>query len=1171
MPAPLTPDRWEKIKVLFEAALEKEPAERQRYLNSSEADEGLREEVARLLGSLDQAGDFLSPAFPNVIYPLSDTSEGSVKPGEMLAARFKLIQFLAKGGMGEVYEAEDVETQERVAIKMVRPELLRDSPALQRFRREVHLAKKVTHPNVCRIFDLFRHHHSTAENDTSPDLIFVSMELLTGETLAEQIRRSGRIAPEESLPLITQIAAGLGAAHRAGVIHRDFKPSNVVLVPNDGSHTLRAVITDFGLALRFGGDGVSTAVDLTAAQGIFGTPAYMAPEQIEGREVTSAVDIYALGLIIYEMVTGLLPFAAETPLSMALQRVREPAPSPRLIVPDLDPLWETVILRCLERDPAKRFANPEAVVRALEGTSVSAPVVHSTRNPRRNLWVPGLAVLIALVAISTAIYRDGFLPPHKVDRADNPASSKLARRSVAVLAFKNLSGQPEKAWLSSALSEWLTTELAAGGKLRTIPEENVARMKMNLSLPDSDSYAAQTLSKIHEELGADAIVLGSFAELGREANGRIRMDLRLQDATNGETIASVTETVPEAQLFDLVSQAGAYLRDKLGVKAITPAEANSLRASLPSNPQAARFYAEGLEKLRVFDALEASGLLEKAISADPDYALAHAALGSAWSSLGYGAKATRETNKAVGLSASLSREDQLSIEGQYRAVAKEWPKTVEIYRTLFGLSQDNIDYGLRLAAAQTSAGQGADALATAESLRKLPPPIGDDARIDLAEAAAADSTGDYRSELEAAKRAGQKGVASGDRLVVARARSLEGSAFRGLGQNEQAIAALHDAIELYGAAGNRGAKPLLTLGSIFAEQADFARAKASFEQALRDAREIGNKTNEAIALTDIAHVQLDQGDLSSAKPLYVKALGIQREVEDKRNAGSTLSNLGRLLFELGDYSEANKTLDESLAIAREVGNQRSAAYVLNFLGELRYAQGNLIESKAKNEESLAIARAIGHKRVIESSLSGIGNVLLAQGEFAAAQKQQEQALEIAREIGEKGSAAQFRLALARILLEKGLPTEAESFIREPAEEFHQEKARSAEAIAQSLLARSLVAQNKLVSARSALASAIASGGTQDFSVRFNVELTDALVHAACGQPAQAETSLRATISRVSALGCAPCEFEAQLALGMIQIASGRTAAGRLRLATLEKDASVKGFLLIAQKAAAASK
>jgi eukaryotic-like serine/threonine-protein kinase len=851
-----------------------------------------------------------------------------------------------------------------------------------------------------------------------------------------------------------------------------------------------------------------------------------------------------------------------------LQRVREPAPSPRLVVPDLDPIWESVILQCLERDPAKRFANPEDVVRALEGISASAPNVRATRNPRRNLWVLPLAVLIALVVISSSIYRGRFFPLRKVDRADNRASSRLARRSVAVLAFKNLSGQPEKAWLSSALSEWLTTELAAGGKLRTIPGENVARMKINLSLPDSDSYGAQTLSKIHEELGTDAIVLGSFAQLGREASGRIRMDLRLQDASSGETIATVTETVPETQLFDLVSQAGAQLRDKLGVKAITPAEANSLRASLPSNPQAARFYAEGLDKLRVFDALEASGLLGKAISTDPDFALAHAALGSAWSSLGYGAKAIREANKAVGLSASLSREDQLSIEGQYRAVAKEWPKTVEIYRTLFGLAQDNIDYGLRLAAAQTSAGQGTDALTTAEALRKLPPPICDDARIDLAEAAAADSTGDYRRELEATKRAGQKGLASGDRLVVARARSLEGSAFRGLGENEQAIAALHDAIGLYGAAGNRGAKPLLTLGSILAEQGDFVRAKASFEQALRDAREIGNKTNEAIALTDIAHVQLDQGDLSSAKPLYVKALGIQREVEDRRNAGSTLSNLGRLLCELGDYSEANKTLGESLAIAREVGNQRSAAYVLNFLGELLYAQGHLTESKARNEESLAIARAIGHKRVIESSLSGIGNVLLAQGEFAAAQKQQEQALEIAREIGEKGSAAQFRLALAKILLEKGLPTEAESFIREPAEVFRQENARSAEAIAQSLLAQSLLAQGKLVGAKSALAFAVASGGTQDFSVRFNVELTDALVRAASGQFPAAETSLRTTMSRVRALGCVPCELEAQLALGMIQMASGRTAAGRSRLAALEKDARAKGFLLIAQKAAA---
>src|SRR6202041_2834791 len=207
-------------------------------------------------------------------------------PGDVLAGRFKVLRFLGRGGMGEVYESEDLEFNERVALKTARVELIQGAHEIERFRREIQLARKVTHPNVCRTFDVFRHGVSSS-GDSRSQILIVSMELLSGETLAQRIRDAGRFQTSEALPLVAQMCAGLGAAHRVGVIHRDFKSSNVMLIKSPASAaggeqpsspTFRAVITDFGLAHAEEVEGGT----LTRLGDIVGTPAYMAPEQIDG-------------------------------------------------------------------------------------------------------------------------------------------------------------------------------------------------------------------------------------------------------------------------------------------------------------------------------------------------------------------------------------------------------------------------------------------------------------------------------------------------------------------------------------------------------------------------------------------------------------------------------------------------------------------------------------------------------------------------------------------------------------------------------------------------------------------------------------------------------------------------------------------------------------------------
>jgi serine/threonine protein kinase/Tol biopolymer transport system component len=291
-------------------------------------------------------------------------------PGQVVAGRFRIVRLLGQGGMGEVYEAIDLELGESVALKTIRSEIAADGHTVSRFRKEIQLARKVTHANVCRVFDIER--HSSPEGD----IVILSMELLRGETLANRLRRLGAMSVDDAGPLVLQMIHGLTAAHRAGVIHRDFKPGNVYL-ERDSEGGTRVVITDFGLAWNAAGIDTGT---LTETGQIVGTLAYMAPEQLRGQEVTFATDVYALGIVMFEMVTGRRPFQGDG-IASAVRRLTEPSPSPVQFAPTLDPRWLTAIVRCLEVDPALRFTSAGEVGECLSGGRTQTPEHGATPLP----------------------------------------------------------------------------------------------------------------------------------------------------------------------------------------------------------------------------------------------------------------------------------------------------------------------------------------------------------------------------------------------------------------------------------------------------------------------------------------------------------------------------------------------------------------------------------------------------------------------------------------------------------------------------------------------------------------------------------------------------------------------------------------------------------------------
>ncbi|HZW05469.1 MAG TPA: tetratricopeptide repeat protein [Candidatus Nitrosotalea sp.] len=819
--------------------------------------------------------------------------------------------------------------------------------------------------------------------------------------------------------------------------------------------------------------------------------------------------------------------------------------------------------------PAQPPPADELVVDAHSRVQLTVKETVITRTSRY-IWL-GLAALVAggLVA-SYASLR------HRAEsRGSGPmatAAPVFARHSVAVLGFRNLSAHPEDAWLSTAFAEMLNTELAAGEKLRLVPSEDVARTRLDLPLSDADTLSKDTLARIRSNLGTDYVILGSYTAVGNAPGKRLRLDLRLQDTAAGETVAEVAATGTEADLFDLASQAGVRLREKLGVNAVSSADAVSVRASLPSSPEAARLYAMGLAKLRVFDTVAARDLLEEAVNADPKYPLAHAALAEALADLGYEPRARQEANKAFQLSGNLTREEKLSVEGHYREINHELDKAIEIYRKLFTLFPDNIDYGLRLASVQDDASKGQDALATLAQVRKIPAPASDDPRIDEMESEAAREIGDFPRSEASARKSAEKSEAMGAKLLVARARHVQCWGAHKIGQQQEAQAACEEARSLFAAAGDLDsvASLLVTWGAVVEEQGDLAAAQSRYEEAIARYKQSGDRGGAAVAYNNLAIVYRHRGNYAQAEAMYKQAIGIAKEIDDNDTLMLAKSNLGELFFHEADMSRALATFQELLAACRELGAKDRTALQLDNVGETLYRQGDLAGAAKALEEARALNTQADEKRQLSNNLVSLGDVLEAEGKLAEARQRRYESLNIRNVLGNKTDIADTRVALAESSLEEGQAVEAEGPVRQSIAELHALHEVEDEAWAYSVLARALLDAGKPADALKAIEGGIPIlAMSQDRNVYLGFSITEARVRAANGDTAKSIQTLRRIRAEAEKHGLFTLAIEARLALGELEMRAGNVVSARSQLTSLENDARAKGFLLVAQKAATA--
>jgi serine/threonine protein kinase/tetratricopeptide (TPR) repeat protein len=1207
----MSPAQRDRVKELYAAALESDTDRRAALLQENAADEVVREEVRRLLAERDDVTGVLSDAVPDDDLPDFNKGYRRFVPGQVLADRFRIVDFIAAGGMGEVYQADDLELKESLALKTIRPEILQYENAVARFKREVHLARKVTHPNICRVFDLFW--HKTARDSGGGGVVFVTMELLRGETLAKRIKRVGRFNEKTALQLIQQIASGLEAAHRAGVVHRDFKPGNVILLDEEGHEEhIRSVITDFGLAMRTGVD-ASVSVDLTAARDVIGTPAYMAPEQFEGRDVTKLADIYALGLVIHEMVTGVRPDQAYIPSTRGTnnlngaQKAAKSSKSVKRLVPGCSDVWDEVIARCLQRDPNARFSSALDVATALSDHKPKLLPSH------RSKWIAvGAASLILVMSIGLYIglkldrfrtFSRGRKPFTEQVISTAPSKSRL---SVAVLGLKNASGRSDKKWFSTAIPAMLTTELAAGEQLRTVSGEEVAQVTTSLSLPEADGYGRETLQRIYKNLNADVIVVGSYVAFG---NGQVRLDLRLQNASEGMTLASVSEIGTENQIDDVVRRAGAQLREKLGVGAVSMAEASQVQATLPATNKGRRLYAEGLAKMREFDNVEARNLLEKAVTEDPNFALAHSALAAAYEALGNDEKARLAARNAFQLSSVLSREDRLVVEARYREANQEWDNAAKTYNTLFGFFADNLDYGMLLADSEIRGGNAKEALRTAETLRRFPAPSRDDPRIDLRVAEAYLALGEFDKAQNSASAAIQKARANGSRLILADALFRQAQALENLNKTSEAITSIQEAAKIYNSAGNYSgeARSLEVMANVYADKSEFSKALANYKKELATALDIGNRHLEASAVNNMAVVLKLQGDPEGAKRMWEQALVGFRDLNDRGNSAEVLINLGGISLEEGNLIDAKKIYERALSTSQEINDQSAISMATAAIGTVLDAQANFgdaqkmlehaieidLSSGLKNappdklssladvfqhqgnlslaskfyKDALAQSQESGDKANAAYALTGLGKIAFDADDFKEARKDYEEALSIQNELGAKRNINFTQLALADLATEEERWLNAVEPIRSTILQFRSLRGKDDELEAVSMLARTLISQSKFAeAARELNASSMLAATSQNPAAKIEFEVATARVEAASGKTADAAARLKKACANAIKLGLLKQQLESRLATEETAAGGGKSPESRARLVQLQQDASKKGFIRIARKA-----
>jgi tetratricopeptide (TPR) repeat protein len=872
------------------------------------------------------------------------TTQQRLEPGTPLGTRYLIEAILGEGGMGMVYKARDLELNRTVALKVIKPDLASRPEILDRFKREIILASQVTHKNVVRIHDL----------GEVGDLRFISMSFIEGESLRALLDREGPLSPDRGVPLVRQIAVALQAAHDAGIVHRDLKPHNILL-DREG----QPYIGDFGISRSMDSDGT-----MTETGAILGTVDYMSPEQASGEVPDHRSDIYSLGMMMYEMFTGTLPFRASNALSVMVKRVHEDAPPVTAVRPGL-PVWlSAIILRAMQRNPAARYQSLADLVRDLDRQRAS-------RAARRVRWKrlgAAAAILAAAGLIAFGVVR--FVQ-------SGPQAAPAVKTSLAVLPFHNATGDPRFDWVRSGVTSVVRTGLVQAKALRLAGDDRVQEILDLLKPAEGEEIRPATAQRVGRLAGVDQVLAGSLIKIG----DKYRIDASLmQIGENGiaATKPIVLDGADETAILKMMDDLTKRVRDELGVsRAWGEKEIGAAQLSTRS-VEALSLYGEGLALGRAGNQIEAAKRLEAAVAKDPRFAVAQAALAETYDALGYADKAKKTADEAV----------------QNLRDVSPW-EAARIRATRSRLAGD-------LAGAAKALGSIVDAA-----------PNDPQSILDLG------LVQEEEGDLPAAVTSLQRAVTLDPKHPGAHY-ALGRVLFKS-GHPTDAVAEFNKALALHGESGNeQGRATVLNgLGNAALGTSQLDDAERYFSQALEIRRRIGDQRGVAVCLYNLGEVNQRRGRYDEAIRLVKEALQVSTAMGDQARIADSWAHLGAIYQAAGRPEEALAVFQESLKIMRELGDDSRLAQSLRDLGYVNLILGKYVEAFFFIKEGLEKTRDAGDKSALVLAYSDIAVVEQVQGRYEEALKYYSDGLALAKEVDNKGAQAVGQVNMAEIHADQG--------------------------------------------------------------------------------------------------------------------------------------------------------
>jgi serine/threonine protein kinase/Tfp pilus assembly protein PilF len=930
-----------------------------------------------------------SSGAPNQIYAAIGATVLEV--GTVLGGRYEIQKLLGMGGMGAVYKARDIEVDRTVGLKVIRPDLAGNPAILARFKQELVLARQVTHRNIIRIYDL----------NEADGVKFITMEFIEGEDLRTILTREGKVAPKDAINIMRQACAGLQAAHHEGVIHRDLKPSNIM---RDASG--RVVIMDFGLAKTVQGDG------MTQTGMMIGTMEYMSPEQAMGSDLDARSDIFTMGLIFYELLTGNIPFRAESAIASLVKRTQERAVPLSDVDPTIPPALSMITAKCLERDQKARYSTIQELTDdldifegkrprstgsgqpALRASVFANPAIQTGAEARTAAgakkfplkWVGVGAVALALaagigVAVKTKI---------GVGTTGGQQASAAAL-SLAIVPFYNASADPSLNWLSSSLSETLSTDIGQSQRVRLVSPSRLQQALRDLHISPQSQLDLSTLKRIADFTNATTVVYGQYSKFGDQ----IRINATVYDLKNDRNYDLKADVPNEKELLTGLDSLATQVRGNLSTDpdVLKDLQGHSQYVLTKSIP-ALRAYDEGLQLARAGKQQDAANKFEEAVADDSGFALAYSKLALSYHSLGFDDKADMASRRAVTLSDNLPAQEKYRIEANHAVIANDNGKAIAAYEKLTQANADDIDAQLALATLYEQSGNY------------------DDARKRLARVRSADS-----KNLDALLSSGKVEIEAG---------------------NQQAgLEFLNSAYSLATQFGNDEAKASIEqqMGAAYFALNNMPEALKNFNDALEIRKRLGLERGVASSLNMIARVQAKMGNDDEALANYKASLAGFQKIGDKRYTAIILQNLGSFYSDHAKYEDALKSTNDALTIFRELGDEPNQAQCLNNLGSIRFNLGNFQDALTYYQQAYQIREKLKLTDDMAETLHNLAETNVDLGQYETAVSQFLKAQEIRRNSGDQSGVAENSASLGALFTDQGKFDSALSALQESLKDF----------------------------------------------------------------------------------------------------------------------------------------